>query len=278
MGITDTVIRCQGDIRARYLHNCTVELFGNLYVKNEIFDSQVTCSGKIESPTCRVISSQLGAKQAVVLAGVGSERTLPCRITVGSEAHLILQVGRILAEIERVRKAGARMDEKIEEVQKQTRKAFEKMVELKIFHDRAKKTKRMLALEYKNKGQFYTPEKTKQIQSLMANFDGRMERSIKKLKELNSVKKKTDQAHEALFEKELVSKIEHQVKGFEQSLYALLEWARPQPKNPVIEIREKSCQGTIFRGVWAEKTLMSDAENIRLREEETARGCQLRQV
>jgi len=44
VGMTNTVIRAQGDIHARYLHNCKIETFGTVYVKNEIFDSDIRCS------------------------------------------------------------------------------------------------------------------------------------------------------------------------------------------------------------------------------------------
>jgi len=63
VGITDTIIRSQGDIHARYLHNCQIETFGNIYIENEIFDSKITVSGKIDSPGCRIISSSLYAKK-----------------------------------------------------------------------------------------------------------------------------------------------------------------------------------------------------------------------
>ncbi|MDX9964497.1 FapA family protein, partial [Desulfobacter postgatei] len=56
VGITDSIIRAQGDVHARYLHNSRIETFGNVYVQNEIIDSQIRCGGKFESPTCRVIS------------------------------------------------------------------------------------------------------------------------------------------------------------------------------------------------------------------------------
>ena len=272
VGITDAVIRCQGDITARYLHNCTLEIFGNLYVKNEIFDSDIRCAGKIDSPTCRAVSSYLSAKQGVVLAGLGSDRTRPCRVVAGTEEHLILHVERILSEIESVRRTVTRFDEKIEEVQRKTRKTFEKMVELKIFHDRAKKTKLMLAKEFKTKGQAYTEEKMKNLKNLMVNFDGRMEKSIQSLKELNRLKKKYDQSAGTLMEKKegILPKVERQILKLEQTLFAYMEWARHQPGIPKFDIRGKVCQGTIFKGVWAEKKIMSDLDSAVLQEERSA--------
>ncbi|WDP84257.1 MAG: DUF342 domain-containing protein [Desulfobacter sp.] len=113
MGITDAVIRAQGDVHARYLHNCTIETFGNVYVKNEIFDSDIRCSGRVDSPNCRAIASEIYAKKGVVLAGIGSKKTLPCKIFAGSEHHILTQERQIKKQINLAREQINRLQEKM---------------------------------------------------------------------------------------------------------------------------------------------------------------------
>ena len=96
IGITDSIIRAQGDLHARYVHNSRIETFGNVYVQNEIIDSQIRCSGKFESPTCRVIASKIYAKGGVSLSGVGSDRSAPSTIVAGGEQHAVGLVRTIL--------------------------------------------------------------------------------------------------------------------------------------------------------------------------------------
>jgi len=151
VGITDTIIRSQGDIHARYLHNCQIESFGNIYIKNEIFDSKITCSGKVDSPACRIISSHIFAKKGVKLAGAGSEKTKSCTISAGGEYHL-LEVGKSIAhEIDLISSKLETLKEKKEEQNQLSKKIFQKMIELKMFHDRAKTKKKHLSLEFKKK-------------------------------------------------------------------------------------------------------------------------------
>jgi hypothetical protein len=278
VGITDAVIRAQGDIKARYLHNCRLELFGNLYVENEIFDSHIVCSGKIDSPTCRVVSSRLFAKQGVILAGTGSEKTLPCLVASGSEHHLFAQIRRLTDEIESVQQAFNRLIENRENKHQDVKRTFEKMIELKIFHDRAKQAKQNLSMDLKNKGQQYKLDKKKNILHLLDKFENRMKKAVATLKDLNHTKKKQEKFAVKLTEEitRLTPKIEKQIMGLEQTLYAYLEWARSQPGNSRIEIRGKAFHGTVFRGVWATTTLESDLENFIIRETGTPpQQCQM---
>jgi hypothetical protein len=268
VGITDAVIRAQGDVHARYLHNCRIEIFGNLFVENEIFDSDIRCAGKIDSPSCRVVSSRIFAKQGVVLAGTGSDKTLPCEVTAGSEHHLFSQMTRILEEVQRVESVQNRLMAKKDEKRGLARRAFEKMVEVKVFHDRAKQTRQMLMRELKGKKKSHSSAKQAQLLKLIANHEHRMEKAIATLKELNRHKKKHDRAGRVLAEKleRLMPKIQTQIKDLEQTLFAYLEWARCQPGTPRIEIKGKAYQGSVFKGVYSQMNLESDREGIVLEE------------
>lgn len=274
VGITDAVIRAQGDVHARYLHNCRIETFGSLYVENEIFDSDIRCSGKIDSPNCRVVASRLFAKQGVLLAGTGSEKTQACEVTAGSEHHLFAQVSRLMREIEKVKTGLDRLTEKKEEKLKAARRTFEKMVELKVFHDRAKKTKEMMIREVKNKGAEVSANKKKQFISLVANYDARMNKALESLKDLNRQKKKYEKSGRILEEKveRLIPRVQNQVKDLERTLFAYLEWARFQPENPRIELKGKAYPGSVFGGVHSTLTLESDREEFILEEQGSASG------
>ena len=268
VGITDAVIQAQGDIKARYLHNCSIEVFGNLYVENEIIDSKIKCSGKIDSPNCRVISSSLFAKQGIILGGTGSEKTQPCIIASGTEHHLFSQILQVMDKINEVQTAFDRLAESKRKKEQDSQRTFEKMVELKIFHDRARQIKKTLIRDLKSKGKIYQPEKKKNIAHLIDNFENRIKKSVQRLKELNHLKKSHDKTSRRLAEKiaRITPRIEKQVLGLEQTLFAYFEWARYQPGDTRIDIRGKAFHGTMFRGIWSSTTLESDRENFIIQE------------
>jgi hypothetical protein len=151
VGITDATIRTQGDVHARYVHNSTIETFGNVYIQNEIIDGRIKCSGKIESPKCRVISSKIYAKGGVLLAGVGSDRARPTTVVAGGEHHVIGLVQGILSKMNTILGQLEALKEDRRDHEFQAGKIFKKMIELKTFHDKAKKKKDALLSEFEKK-------------------------------------------------------------------------------------------------------------------------------
>ena len=266
VGITDTIIRSQGDIHARYLHNCQIETFGNIYIKNEIFDSKITCSGKVDSPECRIISSHLFAKKGVNLAGAGSEKTSPCTISSGGEHHL-LEIGRsIYQEIDRLSSKLETLKEKKEEQKQVSKKIFQKMIELKIFHDRAKKKKKLLALEFKKNKDTFSKSKLNNIAKLISNFEKRIERSVASLKGMNKTKKTHDQATVKFEDKinSLLPKTKAGISELEEKLFLFFEWARYQENVSQINISGKAYPGTICSGIFSSLKTESSMENFSL--------------
>jgi K+-transporting ATPase c subunit len=262
IGITDTTIRSQGDIHARYLHNCRIETFGNIYVKNEIIDSVILCSGKLDAEQCRVISSRISAKKGIVLGDVGSIRTRSCTISAGSEHHITALSRSIQQKMHRIKESLDELINKKKELEQQEKKLFQKMVELKLFHDRAKYKKTILEKEW-NKIDTKTASE-KNISKLIKTFEKRVEKSIAALKELNTEKKQRSAKIFAL-ENEISSlrpKIEKQILSLQQTQVAFYEWARSQKNIPEITVFGKAFQGTHLKGVFGAKVLAYDMENF----------------
>ncbi len=264
VGITDAVIRSQGDIHARYLHNCQIETFGNIYIKNEIFDSKILCSGKIDSPGCRIISSDLFAKKGVTLAGAGSEKTASCAITSGGEHHILELEKSIGQEIDLISAKLEAIQEKKDEQEQLSQKAFQKMIELKIFHDRSKNKKRLLAMEFKKNRDQLSKTKLKNIARLISNFETRIEKSISSLKELNKTKKSHDQK-KVEFEKEieaLTPSTNAAIRSLEENIFSLFEWTRSQENISKIEIKGRAFPGTHFSGIYSTLKIDSSLEKF----------------
>ena len=272
VGITDAVIIAQGDVRARYLHNCRIETFGNVYIENEMIDSQVFCSGKIDSRNCRIISSILYGKKGVVLSGAGSGKTAPCIIGAGTEHHILERINRIESDIREIRAALDDLEEKRNEQIHFSKKTFRKMIELKIFHDRAKKKKETLSADFKKKKNTYKKEKLSNIVKLIHNFEKRKASSLSSLKELNEIKKRYDKETKRIEDKikKLNPKIEKETKNFQIDITAFFEWARKQESIPQIRIHNEVFQGTVLKGVFSSMTLEKNERNFFIFEKETS--------
>jgi uncharacterized protein len=141
---------------------------------------------------------------------------------------------------------------------------FQKMIELKIFHDRAKNKKQTLANEFKRKRQSINKDRLANIVKLIQTFEKRMAASISSLKELNETKKKYEKEI-ALLEKKikrLEPKIEKEIAELQLDLFAFLEWARKQENISHIKINKKAFSGTKFKGIFSSLEIQKDLNNF----------------
>jgi hypothetical protein len=264
VGITDTVISSQGDIHAAYLHNCRIETFGNIYIGNEIIDSRVFCSGKIDSGQCRVISSTLYAKKGIEFACVGNNKTKACILGAGSEHHILEKARQINLEIKNVSRHLDELEEKEDDQDRLAKKTFQKMIELKIFHDRAKNKKQKLEIEFKKKKDSFKKEKLKNIVELINNFEKRMASSVSSLKELSETKKKYEKEKTILERKikKLEPKIKRKISELKMDMSAFFDWAKKQENTPQIKINHKAFPGTILKGIFSSLEIKKDLNDF----------------
>ena len=275
VGMTDAVISAQGDIRARYLHHCRIETFGNVYIENEIIDSEIFCSGKIDAGKCHALGSKLYAKKGISLTGAGNERTLPCILGAGTEHHILERAASVENKIMAARKKIDALIEKKKEQAFFEKKCFRKMVELKMFHDRAKSRKEKLTRTFQRKEkENVKKENLKNIVQLINGLEKRIKNSKISLRELNVTRKKYEREKEKVQIK--INKIEPGIqKGINKlkiDLFAFYEWSRKQERNSTIRIHGKVFPGTVLSGAYSKMEIKAPEENIFVAEKETQPG------
>ena len=268
VGITDAVIRTQGDVHARYVRNSRIETFGNIYIQNEIIDSLIRCSGKLDSPTCRIVTSKIYAKCGVRILGAGSIRAVPSTIVAGGEHHAVGLVSKVMDAMNSILGELEALKEEKQNVQFQSDTIFKKMIELKTFHDRAKKKKAMLLSELNKKKETIDKKTLANIQKLISTYDKRMNNSLLTLKTMNATKKEHDENINALKEKIslLSAKTQKEILSHEKTLFAYLEKSKERIGVPVIEIKGTAFSGTNLGGVYQVLHLAEDKNNFKIEE------------
>ena len=268
VGITEATIRTQGDVYARYIHNSTIETFGNVYVQNEIIDARIRCSGRLESPKCRVISSRIYAKDGVVLLGVGSNRSKPTTLVAGSEHHVVGLANTILRRMTAALGKVEALEEEKSDHEFHSEKIFKKMIELKTFHDKAKKKKDALLSELEKKKKDINQKILANIQKLVSTYDQRMNSSLASLRTMNASKKTHDASVDELAIKIAISQAhaEKEIRLHEKELFAYLEKSKETVGVPMIEIKGRAYAGTMLGGVYQNFTLMDDKTGFTVEE------------
>lgn len=268
VGITGATIRAQGDVHARYVHNSKIETFGDVYIQNEIIDSQIRCSGKLESPKCRVIASKIYAKGGVLISGLGSERSVPSTIVAGGEQHAVGLIKPILDKINAIFRELENLKDEAYHHRSQAQKNFKKMIQLKTFHDKAKRKKDELLLELNQKKKNINEKDLVNIQKLLATYDKRMNSSLVTLKTMNVSKKEHDACAAELKKQISIFSVqaEKEILSHEKTLFAYLEKAKETTGLPVIKIRGKAYAGTMLGGVYQILPLKDDKISFKIEE------------
>lgn len=77
------LIRCRGDLKARYLNHVTVECWGNVYIENEVRNSIIKATGMISAPKGLFTGGQAIALEGIEAKTFGSRSGVKTYLTSG---------------------------------------------------------------------------------------------------------------------------------------------------------------------------------------------------
>ncbi|MBU0973424.1 MAG: DUF342 domain-containing protein [Proteobacteria bacterium] len=88
LGIVDTqLVNVKGSVQAKYIHNSTINAFGDLIVQREIMDSKINLSGACINTDGVIIASQISANMGIDAGNIGTDASSPAKLTVGVDEH-----------------------------------------------------------------------------------------------------------------------------------------------------------------------------------------------
>ena len=129
-GIVDSrIVNVQGHIQAKYVNNSDIKVFGDMIVQREIIDSHIFSGGELVNESGSIFSSTISAKKGICAGNVGSDKSAPISIEVGTER--LMQM--IQDEIDRVIKENNRQLKKeennIEQLEQKDRQLLEQITD-----------------------------------------------------------------------------------------------------------------------------------------------------
>ncbi len=268
IGITNARIKTQGSVHARYIHNSTIEAYGDVIVEHEILDSTIIISGSCRAKKSRIIASTISAKQGVKAAGAGSDVTEPCTISAGREDHILLENERINTRIETAQKELNDFKDQQENLEKKARQLFNKMVKLKLFHDRAKQKKESVTILLSKKGPINNRAEQQKTNRLLDDLAKKMSSTINLLRDINKRHKSTQNQKKKLLNKitALEPRVKKTVTALERERLSILEWTQKKTGTAEILISGRVAQDTVFKGVYSSMTTTREISRVKIAE------------
>jgi len=118
-GIYGSTLTVGGNMKASHIHNCTIEILGDLVVKKEIFDSTIQSNGRCLIVDGKIITSNIDAKKGIEALEIGSAASNPCRLSVGFDRKYERDLAICQTELEELRSQKVHVEASLPEHQSQ---------------------------------------------------------------------------------------------------------------------------------------------------------------
>ncbi|MBU1169234.1 MAG: FapA family protein [Proteobacteria bacterium] len=258
IGITRSVIKAQGDIRARYIRGCRIETYGSVFVENEIMDSTIRCSGVCVCENSKIVASTIAAQGGIKAMGIGTETSVPCDITVGAEIHIQTVLGRLGKKIEQNKEWIKNLGETSINLAAETKHIHQQIAPLMAFHKKAEQA----------------------IQVTQAQIDALKKKQQKHLdeeKSLNDLKTKDKSALVSIRTfSDRLKEIQHESRGIPEEIQTLEQenerlildrssistWSKTTKASARLEVHGHLFEGTEIKGPHASLVIEKNYENI----------------
>jgi len=106
-GIFDSVIKCQGNVKAVHIHKSAIDAGGDLTIDKEIIDSTVELQGTCQADYGTIISSKIAARNGILAQNIGTAMSKPSHLDVGVDHKLRRELSglkKMFAKSERKKK------------------------------------------------------------------------------------------------------------------------------------------------------------------------------
>lgn len=123
-GINDARVYARGNVYAQSITHSEIVCMGDVFVKKEIVDSTIECSGGCSIITGMLVSSRVSAKMGLMARSISSDTVDPSRIRVGHDAF-------VARELEKNSAGTMRLEEAIQDLWKKKNTVRRQAVALK---------------------------------------------------------------------------------------------------------------------------------------------------
>lgn len=99
--INSDTITVQGDVQARYIKNSKIKALGDIVVQEEITGSELFAGGQCINADGLIVSSFVNARQGMIAGRVGTEKSVPSKLEIGTDGIVEMMIADLDERIEK---------------------------------------------------------------------------------------------------------------------------------------------------------------------------------
>lgn len=252
-GIVNSRIETEGGVQAKFVNNSKVFAFKDVMVTREIMGARILTGGALKNETGRITATVAAARQGMAVRQIGTEKSEPSVIRIGTDDHINWFAGRFESRI-------ADLKEKLDGSVKQKIKFNEDHNALHV--DIANQTfaqdkinKKIEAVE-KKMGDAGTSQEKKALASELKELEHNIEQANERIKAIFEQQDKARQ--ETVRCEKDIEAFTHQIKDLETQKNNYIHRVEKDDPSPVLTVTSKIFRGTKLAGASTAKELKSD--------------------
>ncbi|MBU0969803.1 MAG: FapA family protein [Proteobacteria bacterium] len=256
-GVTDASIIAKGSISAGFIHRSTISCMGDVDVRKEVVETEMVMEGTFKMLKGKMYASTLSARGGAKIWQVGSEKSSPSVIAVGTSSYLKNELKSLNQFIE---KNQAYFETKTFEKNKTDQEMTEANRQLELL-----KQSRKDLLAQSTQGA-KTLQESPEKEDLATRLDsiGQEITSIYALRALLEQKKE-------MFERE-AAYFSNAVKQGVAEKFNLKRHNQANPPKPILDVSGKLLSGTRINGRYAKTVVKNEIARVRIMEMSCSSG------
>lgn len=239
LGITNATVDAEGCVSAAFIHRSSIGALGDVDVTKEVVESQISLEGTFEMSRGKMYASTISARGGAKIYHIGSIKTKPSNIEVGTSPYLKRAVKALNIEIE---KAQTILEARIDETN---------AIESRLGDIGREIIRLNKASKSGTAGNGSDPEAANnQILALRTE-----QRTLER-----QVRHNTGE----------VEGMQHIVKELVERKFTLQERISTTPPKPILDVRGMILAGTMVKGVHSNTCISKDLARVRIMEMSSA--------
>ncbi|MCG8642379.1 MAG: FapA family protein, partial [Desulfobacterales bacterium] len=263
-GVTESRIRAQGNIYAKFISKSDIMGFADLNVSREIIDSELMISGKCHNSGGHIISSRVTAKLGIDAGSIGTTGSAPSRLKVGTDDHVRLLEKQIDESLENSLTKSNLLKDRILALEEEDQALYRQISEKANIQDRAQLDIKELVTDLKTSRE---SNETLRVQQITDEIKAIRQTAAQAEKELNAVFETQDTiAGNIQAYKTQLAFLEENNKTLVQEKKALLVFSQKESPLPLVSVAKTIVQDTVVIGPHSKLILREDRSRCRIQE------------
>ncbi len=260
-GINGAKVYARGNVYAEFINDSRVVCMGDVFVKKEIVDAEIECSGACSVINGRLISSKVSAKMGVMAQSIGTPTAIPSTITVGHDAFLVLELEKNRLEIENVKKIIHTQNKVVETVKKQMDELQQEITRLAHIQEQAEQERQKVEAELSS---VTGKAEEKRLRSHLEKLKKSVAATEQKIQLCFD---QSEDMEEQIGTADLdIAQLEIEESVLDQERKNLISWSEQNPGKPRVIVNAEMVPGTVIIGKHSQITTDTQIRHARVTE------------